>query len=56
MSTTIQNSRGASTRRMVLVLVGAFMAMLLAGTFVLWAKLGNVVFFELIAAGIRYCF
>lgn len=56
MSTTVQASRSASTRRMVIVLVGAFIALLMAGTFALWAKLGTAVFFELIAAGIRYCF
>jgi hypothetical protein len=56
MNTTVQASRSASTRRMVLVLVGTFLVVLLAGTFVLWAKLGTAVFFELIVAGIRYCF
>jgi hypothetical protein len=56
MSTTVQTSRRASTRRMVLALVATFMVVLLAGTFVLWAKLGTAVFYELIVAGIRYCF
>jgi hypothetical protein len=41
---------------MVLALVGAFVLVLLAGTFALWAKLGSAVFYELIVAGIRYCF
>jgi hypothetical protein len=56
MSTTVQASRSASTRRMVLMLVGTFVVVLLAGTFALWAKLGTAVFYELIVAGIRYCF
>jgi hypothetical protein len=56
MSTTVQTSRSVSIRRMVLAGVGIFVAVLLAGTFVLWAKLGTTVFFELIVAGIRYCF
>ncbi|HEY7459847.1 MAG TPA: hypothetical protein VH765_13970 [Xanthobacteraceae bacterium] len=56
MSATLQTSRAASTRRMVLVSVGAFIVVLLAASLLLWAKLGTAVFFELIAAGIRYCF
>jgi hypothetical protein len=56
MTTTVQNTRSVSTRRMALALVGVFVVVLLAGTFVLWAKLGTAVFYELIVAGIRYCF
>jgi hypothetical protein len=56
MSTTVQASRSASTRRMAFALVGTFAVVLLAGTFVLWAQLGTAVFYELIVTGIRYCF
>jgi hypothetical protein len=41
---------------MVLLGLGAFIALLFAGALALWLKLGTAVFFELIAAGIRYCF
>jgi hypothetical protein len=56
MSTTLQTSRTASTRRMVLATAGTFIVVLMAAAVALWAQLGTVVFFELIAAGIRYCF
>ncbi len=49
-------SRSASLRRLVLVAVGAFFAVLIAAGLALWAKLGTAVFFETIRAGIAYCF
>jgi hypothetical protein len=55
MDTTIQSTRN-SGRRILLVSVSTFLVVLLAGTVLLWAQLGTAVFFELIAAGIRYCF
>jgi hypothetical protein len=56
MSATTQSSRAASTRRMALAGLGAFIVLVLGGALVLWVQLGTAVFFELIAAGIRYCF
>jgi hypothetical protein len=56
MSGIIQSSRAASTRRTALVAIGTFLGVLLAAALVLWLKLGSAVFFELIVAGIRYCF
>ena len=56
MSTTLEASRSASTRRMALWGVGAFIALLMAGAVALWVTLGSAVFFELLAAGIAYCF
>jgi hypothetical protein len=49
-------ARAASLRRMALFGAGAFIAVALAAGVVLWAKLGTAVFFEMIAAGIAYCF
>ena len=46
----------ASLRRLVLVALGAFFAVLIAAGLALWAKLGTAVFFETIRAGIAYCF
>ena len=48
--------RGASTRRMVLWGVGVFIALLMTGASVLWLTLGSAVFYEVLAAGIAYCF
>jgi hypothetical protein len=56
MSASAQTPRAASARRMVLVGIATFMTVMLAASVVLWAQLGTAVFFELIAAGIRYCF
>jgi hypothetical protein len=56
MSASVQIPRAASTRRMVLVGIATFMTVMLAASVVLWAQLGTAVFFELIAAGMRYCF
>jgi len=36
--------------------LGTFFAVLLAASLALWAKLGTVVFFETVRAGIAYCF
>jgi hypothetical protein len=43
-------------QRMALIGIGAFMLLLMAGALALWFKLGTAVFFEVIAAGIAYCF
>ena len=50
------DTHSASLRRLVLVALGAFFAVLIAAGLVLWAKLGTAVFFETIRAGIAYCF
>ena len=39
----------------VLIIVAAF-AVLLGGAMTLWAFYGTAVFFEMIAAGLAYCF
>jgi hypothetical protein len=53
---TTHTDAGASMRRMVLWGLGAFIALLMAGTAALWFTLGTAVFFEVVAAGIAYCF
>lgn len=56
MSAALETDRSASMRRMVLWGIGAFIALLMTGAVALWFALGSVVFFELLAAGIAYCF
>ncbi len=56
MAVTVQGSSGASMRRMVLWVAGAFIGLLMAGAVALWLTLGSAVFFEVVAAGIAYCF
>ena len=56
MNTAIEHQVSASTRRMVLWGLGAFIALLMAGTIALWLTLGSTVFYEVLAAGIAYCF
>jgi hypothetical protein len=41
---------------MTILGIGAFVLLLMAASLVLWAKLGTAVFFEVVAAGIAYCF
>jgi hypothetical protein len=40
----------------VLVPIAAAAGVLLAATLVLWARYGGAVFYEMIAAGIAFCF
>jgi hypothetical protein len=56
MSALAEAFRAASTRRMVIGAIGAFILLLLAAAVVLWVKLGTAVFFDVIRAGIAYCF
>ena len=56
MSTTVEANRSASLRRMAMLGVGAFIVLLMGGTIALWLSLGTAVFFEVVAAGIAYCF
>lgn len=56
MTETAQYSLSASTRRMALWGLGAFIALLMAGAIALWLTLGSAVFYEVLAAGIAYCF
>ena len=53
---TAQPADSASLGRMALWSIGAFIAVLMAGTVALWFTLGTAVFFEVVAAGIAYCF
>jgi hypothetical protein len=46
----------ASLGRMALWGLVAFIAVLMVGTVALWLTLGAAVFFEVVAAGIAYCF
>lgn len=39
-----------------LIIIGAVVALLLAGTVALWAHYGSTVFFETIRAGLAACF
>jgi hypothetical protein len=54
MSELAENS--GVVRRMLLFGAAGFFAVLLAAALALWAKLGTAVFFEVIRAGIAYCF
>lgn len=56
MSTTLEANRAASLRRMAALGLSAFIVLLAAGTIALWLTLGTAVFFEVVAAGIAYCF
>lgn len=56
MSTTLEANRAASLRRMAMLGLGAFIALLAGGAIALWLTLGTAVFFEVVAAGIAYCF
>lgn len=54
--TGTQSQGSASLGRMVLWGLAAFIALLMAGTVALWLTLGTAVFYEVVAAGIAYCF
>ena len=56
MSATVERQGSASTRRMALWGLGVFIALLMTGTIALWLMLGSTVFYEVLAAGIAYCF
>jgi hypothetical protein len=56
MNTAVDDPRTASMRRMAITGLAAFIGLLLAGAIALWLTLGSAVFFEVIAAGIAYCF
>lgn len=56
MRATLEANRSASMRRMAMLSLGAFIALLMAGTIALWLAVGSTVFFEVLAAGIAYCF
>jgi hypothetical protein len=52
----LEVARTASMRRMVMLGLGAFIGLLMAGAIALWLTLGSAVFYELLVAGIAYCF
>jgi hypothetical protein len=57
MTTTTAHAPGsASLGRMALWGLSAFIALLMAGTVALWFTLGSAVFYQVVAAGIAYCF
>jgi hypothetical protein len=56
MSTAIHDPRTASMRRIAITGVAVFMCLLLVAAIALWLTLGSAVFFEVVAAGIAYCF
>lgn len=56
MNALTEQGTGAASRRMALWIVGAFIGLLMAGAVALWLTLGTAVFFEVVAAGIAYCF
>jgi hypothetical protein len=43
-------------RRVALYAIATLVGLLMAAALVLWLQLGTAVFFEVIAAGIAYCF
>jgi hypothetical protein len=53
---TAPSPANASLGRMALWGLSAFIAVLMVGTVALWLTLGTAVFFEVVAAGIAYCF
>ena len=56
MTELARDTHSASLRRLVVVALGAFFAVLIMAGLALWAKLGTAVFFETVRAGIAYCF
>jgi hypothetical protein len=56
MTALAEPSHPPRLRRILLVGIAAVCALGLAAGIVLWAKLGTVVFFDMIAAGVAYCF
>jgi len=52
----VQSQGSASLGRMALWGLSAFIALLMIGTVALWLTLGTAVFYEVVAAGIAYCF
>ncbi len=57
MTTATAHTPGsASLGRMALWGLSAFIALLMAGTVALWFTLGSAVFYQVVAAGIAYCF
>jgi len=56
MSALTGNPSSVSIQRTALFAVGGLAAALLAGAAVLWMKLGTAVFFDVVRAGIAYCF
>ncbi len=56
MSATAEDARTASVRRMAVGGLAAFIGLLVVAAIALWVTLGSAVFFEVLAAGIAYCF
>jgi hypothetical protein len=56
MSATAQGFRAASLRRMAILGAAALVVFLAIGALALWASFGTAVFFDVLAAGLAYCF
>jgi hypothetical protein len=56
MTALAEPSDPARLRRILLVGIAAICVLALVAGLLLWAKLGTAVFFDMIAAGIAYCF
>jgi cytochrome b subunit of formate dehydrogenase len=56
MTALAKRSHPQRLQRLLIVGIATVCALLLAAGIVLWAKLGTAVFFDMIAAGIAYCF
>jgi hypothetical protein len=54
MASTVSATRSGS--RSLAIAAAAAVGALLAGTVALWAHYGNAVFYEMILAGIAFCF
>ena len=56
MSATAQGFRAASMRRIAILGAAALILFLATGAMALWASFGTAVFFDVLAAGLAYCF
>lgn len=56
MATIAEENRSARLRQAALLGLGMIAVALVLAAFVLWAHFGTSVFFDLVVAGIAYCF
>jgi hypothetical protein len=56
MTALAEDARTLRLRRAVLIGISALCVLALLAGLLLWARLGTAVFFDMIAAGIAYCF
>src|SRR3989304_6334202 len=56
MAAVIEGDRTPRLQRAILLGLGLVAVVAMAGALVLWADFGTAVFFDMVAAGIAYCF